>query len=329
MNSMHRRIPRQPSFAALRDHPEVSWIWLRSLVAVVNTGSLSAAARAIKATQPTIGRHIRALERQLGETLFDRRPDGLLPTARGTEIYERAAAVDEAITGLTSSIGSQSPEVSGVVRITSSLNFTVELLPALLSPLLRENPRLQIELIPSDEVRNLLRREADLAVRLVRPTQPEVIASKVGRVTVGLYAHRDYLARCGIPRTASQFANHDLIGYQDVAATVMRLAEMGLPISPAQVRIYSENLLTHVAMLRAGCGIGACEVWLADRHPELRRVMPRVDVATWPVWIAAHDDLHRSRRFRLVFDYLSDRLRETLGSVRRAAKKNAPHMGPE
>ena len=314
---MHSRIPRRSSVAAFRDRPEVSWIWLRSLVAVVNTGSLSAAARAIKATQPTIGRHIRALEKQLGETLFDRRPDGLVPTTRGTEIYERAAAVDEAIAGLTSSIGSQSPEVSGVVRITSSMLFTVELLPALLSQLLRENPLLQIELIPSDDVRNLLRREADLAVRLARPIQPEVIASKVGDVTLGLYAHRDYLARCGTPRSASQFAKHDLIGYQDAAATVGRLAEMGLPVDPAKVRIYSENLLTHVSMLRAGCGIGACEVWLADRHPELRRIMPNVDAAAWPVWIAAHDDLHRSRRFRLVFDYLGDRLREILGSVGR------------
>jgi DNA-binding transcriptional LysR family regulator len=206
------------------------------------------------------------------------------------------------------------------------LNFTVELLPALLTQLLRENPQLQIELIPSDEVRNLLRREADLAVRLARPTQPEVIASKVGEVTLGLYAHRDYLARRGTPRTASQFAKHDLIGYQDAAATVGRLAEMGLPITPAQVRIYSENLLTHVAMLRAGCGIGACDVWLASRHPELRRIMPRVGVATWPVWVAAHDDLHRSRRFRLVFDYLGDRLRETLGSARRAGEEDAPDL---
>lgn len=323
---MQRRIPPQPSAAAFSDQPEVSWNWLRSLVAVVNSGSLSAAARATKATQPTIGRHIRALEKQLGETLFDRRPDGLVPTARGTEIYERAAAVDEAITGLTSSIGSRSPAVSGVVRITSSLNFTVELLPALVTELLRENPQLQIELIPSDEVRNLLRREADLAVRLARPTQPEVIASKVGEVTLGLYAHRDYLARRGTPRTASQFSKHDLIGYQDAAATVARLAEIGLQIDPAQVRICSENLLTLVAILRAGCGIGACDVWLANRHPELRRVMPRVDVATWPVWIAAHDDLHRSRRFRLVFDYLSDRLRETLGSVRRQGEKDAPDL---
>ncbi len=323
---MHQRIPRRPSVTAFGDHPEVSWIWLRSLVAVVNTGSLSAAARATKATQPTIGRHIRALENQLGETLFDRRPDGLVPTARGTEIYERAAAVDEAITGLTSSIGSRSPEVSGIVRITSSLNFTVELLPALVTQLLRENPQLQLELIPSDEVRNLLRREADLAVRLARPTQPEVIASKVGEVTLGLYAHRDYLARRGTPRTAGQFAKHDLIGYQDAAATAARLAEMGLPFDTAKVRICSENLLTHVALLRAGCGIGACDVWLANRHPELRRVMPRVDVATWPVWLAAHDDLHRSRRFRLVFDYLSDRLRETLGSVRRQGDKNAPDL---
>jgi DNA-binding transcriptional LysR family regulator len=305
--------------AASNDLPVVSWVWLRSFVAVVKTGSLTAAARATRATQPTIGRHIRALEKQLGETLFDRRPDGLVPTARGTEIYERAAAVEEAVTGLTSSIGSRSPELAGVVRVTSSLNFTVELLPGLLSEILRTNPLLQIELIPSDEVRNLLRREADLAVRLVRPTQPDVIATKVGDVTLGLYAHRDYLARRGTPRTASQLATHDLIGYEDAAGTVGRLAQIGLQVKAERVRICSENLLAHVAMLRAGCGIGACDVWLADRHPELQRIMPRIDVARWPVWIAAHDDLHRSRRLRFVFDQLSDRLRETLRPAHPAA----------
>ncbi len=311
---MQKRIPRPPSTAAFADRPEVRWVWLRSLVAVVNTGSLSAAARATRTTQPTVGRHIRALEQRLGETLFDRRPDGLVPTPRGTEIYERAAAVDEAITGLTVSIGSQREEISGIVRITSSMYFTVEMLPTLLSPLLRDNPRLQIELIPSDDVRNLLRREADVAVRLARPDQPGVITAKVGEVTLGLYAHRDYLARRGTPRTARQFSGHDLIGYEDVATTVGRLGEVGLPLDPAQVRIYSENLLTHVAMLRAGCGIGACDVRIADRDPELQRIMPRLDVARWPVWLAAHDDLHRSRRFRLVFDHLVARLRDALAS---------------
>ena len=133
MNPMHKRIPNHPGPPPLHDHPVLSWVWLRSFVAVVNTGSLTAAARALKATQPTIGRHIRALEKQLGETLFERRPDGLVPTVRGTEIYERAVAVDEAVTGLTSSIASPSSELAGVVRITSSLNFTVELLPPLVA----------------------------------------------------------------------------------------------------------------------------------------------------------------------------------------------------
>jgi len=316
MGSMHKRMPRRPVPSPFNDHPVVSWVWLRSFVAVVNGGSLTAAARALKATQPTIGRHIRALEKQLGETLFERRPDGLVPTVRGTEIYERAVAVDEAVTGLTSSIASPSSGLAGVVRITSSLNFTVELLPPLVAEILRENPLLQIELIAADEVRNLLRREADLAVRLVRPTQPEVIATKVGEVTLGLYAHRDYLARRGMPRSPGQLLTHDLIGYQDAAATVGRLAQLGLPVKPEQVRICSENLMTLVAALRAGCGIGACDGWLADRHPELQRVMPRVEVARWPVWIAAHDDLHRSRRLRRVFDDLGERLRHALRAAR-------------
>jgi len=316
MNAMHKRIPPRPVLRPYGDHPVVSWVWLRSFVAVVGTGSLTAAARVVKATQPTIGRHIRALEKQLGETLFERRPDGLVPTVRGTEIYERAVAVDEAVTGLTSSIASPASEVAGVVRITSSLNFTVELLPPLVAQILRENPLLQIELIAADEVRNLLRREADVAVRLVRPTQGDVIATKVGEVTLGLYAHRDYLARRGTPRSPGQLSTHDLIGYQDADATLGRLAQLGLAVKAEQVRLCSENLMTLVAALRAGCGIGVCDVWLADRHPELQRVMPRIDVAQWPVWVAAHDDLHRSRRLRLVFDGLCQQLRQALSATR-------------
>lgn len=313
MHSMHKRIPSEVGPTPPGGQAAVSWVWLRSFVAVVNTGSLTAAARAIKTTQPTVGRHIRALEKQLGETLFERRPDGLLPTVRGTEIYERAVAVDEAVTGLTSSIANPSAELAGTVRVTSSVHFSVALLPPLIAEILRENPRLQIELLPSDDVRNLLRREADVAIRLARPSQPDVVATKVGEVTLGLYAHREYLARRGTPRDASQLATHDLIGYQDPATTVASLTRLGLPVTPGQVRFSSESLVALVAALRAGCGIGVCDAWLADRHPELQRVLPRIDVMRWPVWIAAHDDLHRSRRLRLVFDALSQRLRRYLG----------------
>ena len=241
----------------------MNWPWLRSFVAVLKTGSLTAAARQLNTTQPTVGRHIRALERQLGETLFDRHPNGLVPTARATEIYERAAAVEEAVSGLTASVGQASPQVSGLVRLTTSMVFAVELLPGLLQDLLHTHPGLQVEVIASDDVRNLLRREADIAIRLVRPQQGEVIATKVGEVQMGLYARRDYLAREGTPSHARELGTHSLIGYENAKATVDAMAQIGIAVEPAQVRVRSDNFLTQLAAIRAGCGIGACQLWLA------------------------------------------------------------------
>lgn len=309
------------------DGPTVDWPWLRSFVAVMNAGSLTAAARSLRTTQPTVGRHIRSLERQLGETLFDRTPDGFVPTSRATELYERAAAVEQAVTGLAASLVTGTTELSGLVRVTTSQIFAIELLPYLLSDLLARHPSLQIELIASDEVRNLLRREADVAVRFIRPTQPEVIATKVGEASFGLFAHRDYLARAGRPRTARELGSqgHRLIGFEDTRATVEAVMRLGSEIDPSQVQLRSDTFLVHVAALRAACGIGACQLWLAARHPELERVLPKIEVSRIPIWIAAHDDLHRSRRIRAVFDHLVERLRQEFDNA--GATPSRPKTG--
>lgn len=294
----------------------MEWPWLRSFVAVMNAGSLTAAAYALRTTQPTVGRHIRSLERQIGETLFDRTPDGFKPTSRATALYERAAAVEQAVTGLATSLSSGTAELSGLVRVTTSQIFAIELLPHLLSDLLVRHPRLQVEVIASDEVRNLLRREADVAVRFVRPVQPNVIATAAGEASFGLFAHRDYLARAGKPRTARDLRSqgHRLIGFEDAQATVDAVKRLGGDADAAQVQLRSDTFLVHVSALRAGCGIGACQLWLAARYPELERVLPDVDVSRIPIWIAAHEDLHRSRRIRAVFDHLTDRLRQEFPS---------------
>lgn len=297
------------------DPPGPAWPWLRSFVAVLESGSLTAAAARLHTTQPTVGRHIRALERQLGETLFDRRPGGLVPTARATGLYERAAAAEQAVTGLALSLqrgtaGSErAAQLAGVVRVTTSVIFAVELLPALMAPLLEQHAQLQIELTASDELRNLLRREADVAVRFVRPTQAEVVAMRVGELPIGLFAHRSYLERHGVPRRTSALADHTIVSSEDPQLFVQAAARQGVAIAAESVRLRCDSLLAQIAALRAGVGIGACQVWLAERHPELVRVLPRLVVGQLPVWVAAHDDLHRSRRIRTVFDHLVQQLR--------------------
>jgi DNA-binding transcriptional LysR family regulator len=303
-------MPKPRPKSAKAEGPNIDWVWLRSFVAVVDTGSLTAAARRLNTTQPTVGRHIRAMERQLGETLFDRQPGGLVPSPRGTEIYERAAAVEQAVTGLSASIAQINPQLSGLVRLTTSVVFATELLPGLLAELLREHPLLQIEIIASDDVRNLLRREADVAVRFVRPDQADVIATKVGELAFGLFAHRDYLARIGAPRSLKALEGHTFIGYEDPKTTVDFMTRFAARFETGQVRVRSDSFLVHLEALRSACGIGACQTWLAARHPELVRLFPKVEVARVPIWVAAHDDLHRSRSLRVVFDHLVRQLRD-------------------
>ena len=300
--------PAQHKLEATAPVAAIDWQWLRSFVAVMDGGNLTAAARALGTTQPTVGRHIRALEKRLGETLFERQPNGLQPTARATDLYERSAAVEQAVTGLSASLGSASPSPAGLVRVTTSVIFAVELLPTLLAPLLDRHPLLQIELMAGDDVRNLIRREADVAVRFVRPEQPEVVASKVGEVAIGLYAHRDYLSRAGTPRRKAQLAQHAFVGFDNATAIVREAARLGIGLDANRVRLHSDNFLVQLAAVRSGVGIGALQTWLAARHSELVRVLPRLDVSRLPVWVATHDDFHRSRRMRAVFEHLVSEL---------------------
>ena len=287
----------------------VDWLWLRSFVAVMEGGSLTAAARSLNSSQPTVGRHIRALEQRLGDTLFERQPRGLLPTARATDLYERSAAVEQAVTGLSASLLGNSPEPAGLVRITASVTLAVELLPSLIAPLLRQHDRIRAELLAEDDVLNLIRREADVAIRFVRPTQPEVVAVHAGEIAVGLYASADYLQRAGTPRRLAQVAQHTLVGTDDTATFVREFAARGIALEPGRIRLHSRSYLAQLAAIRAGVGIGAVQTWLAPRYPELVRVLPKVDVSRLPVWVATHDDFYRSRRIRVVFEHLVDRLK--------------------
>lgn len=305
-------MPKKVQIASPSD--AIDWPLLRAFVAVVEYGSLSKAAQRLQTTQPTVGRHIRALEARLGETLFDRVPTGLRPTLRAAELFERALAVEQAVTGLSTSISRVSPDLEGVVRVTTSMTFAIEVLPRLLAPLHINHPALQVELMASDAVSNLARREADIAVRFVRPAQPDVVAVKAAELAIGIYAHQDYLARVGPPKTAADWLQHTLIGMEDPAVTLAEGAAIGLDLQRANVRFRSDTYLVQIAALRAGIGIGTCQVWLAGRYPELVRLDDGHQIPSLPVWVAAHDDLHRSRRIRTVFDQLVAALKQEFPS---------------
>ncbi len=284
------------------------WNLLRSFVAVVETGTLTRAAVELRMTQPSVGRHIRALERVTGETLFDRLPAGLAPTSRARALYATLGPMRDLARKAEGFVGMTAERVTGVVRITTSEAFGYHILPPMLTPLMQAEPLLEIELQVSQEMANLLRRDADIAVRFVRPDQDEVIAKRVGRIELGMFATVDYIARCGAPRSLAESNGHVMIGPdQRDSNHELRAAGIRIPAS-ARFRFRTDAVLVRLAAIEAGMGIGPCLVPVAAARPHLRRVLAAEFSLPLEIWLCGHDDLKRSTRLRRVFDFLDTHL---------------------
>jgi DNA-binding transcriptional LysR family regulator len=289
------------------------WAELRALVAVMRHGSLSAAARYLGLTQPTLGRQIRALERRVGEALFDRLPSGLRPTQRALALFEPATALDEAAAKLAAALARPPDAANGTVRITASEGFAARVLAPILTGLAEAHPGIEIELSASNEVENLLRRDADIAVRHTRPEQEELIAQRIGTVEVGLFAARGYVARHGMPRDVRALAGHRLIG-PDKDPVGRQLAERwGLPMDSLRFALRTDSRTAQEAAVRAGFGIGVMSLAEAEHGGDLLRVFPQTVSAAFPIWLAAHADMRQSPRLRIVYDALVSTLRARFG----------------
>lgn len=287
------------------------WNLLRSFVAVVETGSLSQAAARLGLTQPSVSRHMRELERLLGETLFDRRPSGLVPTARAQALFEVAGGMQALARRAEDAFDATSERISGVVRVTTSEAFGVHVLPAWLALLMQAEPELELELHVTQETENLLRRDADIAVRFVRPEQAGVIAKRVGRVEIGMFASADYLTRHGEPRSLEESARHSLIGPDRLPARANPIASAAA--AGARFRLRTDSALARLSCIEAGMGIGPALVPLAVARPNLRRVLAAQLTFPLEIWLCSHDDLRRSARIRRVFDFLDEKLSARFG----------------
>jgi DNA-binding transcriptional LysR family regulator len=295
------------------------WELYRSFLAVLTEGSLSGAARALGIAQPTVGRHVAALERSLRMPLFTRSQTGLLPLEAGLSLRPYAETMSSAVAALERAAASQGAGVLGVVRITASEVIGVEVLPPIIARLRQEHPGLQIELSLSNRVQNLLQREADIAVRMTRPTQALLIARRIGHVDVGLHATKQYLQRHGTPATAAELQRHTLIGFDQPTAFI-RAASKSIPLSREAFAIRADSDLAQLALIRSGAGLGFCQVPIG-RRDGLVRVLARQVSLPLDTWIAMHEDLRNSPRCRVTFDALVDGLRVHLatGINRRAA----------
>ncbi|MBK3505999.1 LysR family transcriptional regulator [Pseudomonas sp. MF6747] len=280
----------------------IGWELYRSFLGVLKEGSLSGAARQLGITQPTVGRHIAALETALGVVLFTRSPTGLLPTAVARTLRAHAETMERTAAALERAASSQGDEVRGVVRVSASEVIGVEVLPPIITALRRQHPHLRVELILTNRLIDLLQLEADIAVRMVRPSQEQLLARRVGLIEVGLHARDDYLQAHGIPLQMQDLVSHSVIGFDQENAFIRSLAIKGFERSA--FAISSDSDLAQLALIRAGAGIGGCQVQLAKQNPRLHRVLPEGFAFKMDTWVTMHEDLRNSPRCRVTFDAL-------------------------
>jgi DNA-binding transcriptional LysR family regulator len=288
---------------------EPNWEWYRTFLNVLETGSLSAAARAMGLTQPTVGRHIDNLETALSLKLFTRSFDGFTPTDAALELRPYAAGVAATAAALRRAASSHGSGVRGTVRLSASEVIGVEILPPILAALRGEHPELVIELVLSNKADDLLHREADIAVRMFEPTQDALIAKRIGGIEVGLHAHERYLAVHGVPRSIDELSKHAIIGFDRETAFIRTLQDHFPFLSRADFAFRSDSDLAHLSVIRAGFGIGICQSALARRDTALVRVLPTAFSFTMNTWIAMHEDLRESPRCMATFAALAAGLR--------------------
>ncbi len=284
------------------------WAQMRVFIEVAAQGSLSAAGRALGMSQPTVGRYVRALEDDLGVRLFQRGARGLDPTETGAELLEHGRAMAAAADRFALAAAGRAEALAGTVRLTASVfvaNFT---LPDLIAELRARHPEIEIELVASDATENLLQREADIAVRMYRPEQADVITRKVGDMALGLYAARAYVARRGMPQTTDDLLAHDVVGYDRSDQILRGFRAAGAPVDRHFFAVRCDDQVAYWRLVAAGAGIGFSQVRVGDAEPAVVRVLPDFAIPPLPVWLTAHAGLRTNPRVRRVYDFLAEHL---------------------
>lgn len=284
----------------------LDWSILRDFIAVAETGSLSQAARRLRLSQPTLSRRIAALEEQLKAQLFQRTPRGLLLTDAGEQVLSGARRVEEEALAIERQAEAAHQTLSGTVRISVTEALGSLWLPQKLASFHASYPGVCLEVLVDNRTVNLIRREADIAVRMFRPEQPDLIAKKAGDLTMGLYASRAYLDRHGRPKEPIELRDHYHVGFDESMSTHPGVQKLERLFTPERIVHRSSSFVGQLSATLAGIGIGAHDCVLADAEPALERIMPDVFKHDVEIWLVTHADLRRSARIRAVFDFLSD-----------------------
>ncbi|SDQ76808.1 LysR family transcriptional regulator [Pseudovibrio sp. Tun.PSC04-5.I4] len=287
---------------------QLSWDLIAVFVAVAETGSLSAAAKRLHQSQPTIGRQVKAIETALGVSLFYRHQRGLGLTEDGQALLLPAKAMHSAAAQFLLQVEGRKQEgLSGTVRITASHVISNYVLPKLIAEFRVDHPAIQVDLVSSDDAQNLLFQEADIAVRMFNPTQLDIVAKKIGETPLGLYASQAFLNRVGVPKTREDLFALDWVGYDQSDMIIRGMIEAGLTVDRDFFSVRCDDRVVYWELIRAGCGVGLGQIGIGSKDKGLVRLEVEEHLPALPVWLASPHTLKQVPRIKLLFDYLAER----------------------
>ena len=275
------------------------WNRARAFLITAEEGSLSAAARALGMTQPTLGRQVTALEKELGIVLFERVTQGLVLTPSGLELVEHVRAMGKAASCVSLTASGQSQNIEGTICISASEFYTVFILPPIIAKLRQMEPKIKVEIIATNKTSDLIRREADIAIRNFRPTQLELIAKKIKDVSARLYANPSFLKQIGLPMSMDKLNKADFIGFNNTEMLINGLNELGLSLTKKNFPIITEHYITHWELVKSGLGIGIIPEEVGDTEQLVQQVLPSLEPIIFPIWLTTHRELKTSRRVRI------------------------------
>ena len=282
----------------------LDWTLLRSVAAVAEAGSLSGAARILRQSQPTLGRHIHAAEAALGQPLFRRHTRGLEPTEFCRSILPAAAQMHDAAKQIELLAAGGSADMGGRVRLTASVFVATNILPPILADIRATHPQIALDVVASDATENLLFHEADIALRMYRPTQLDMITRHLGDLPLGLYAADSYIARHGAPETPEELRDHQMVGYDRDDRLIRGMQQVGFNVTRDWFTTCTDDQVAYWNFVVAGCGIGIGQTLVGEKTPGVQRILPDIPIPTLPVWLTAHPSLRHQPRVAAVWTAL-------------------------
>ena len=288
------------------------WALVRSFLAVLDAGSVSAAAQRSGAQQPTLSRHVAELEAQLGAPLFERTGRGVTPTAAALAIAAAARQMEEGALAIARGLARSRSATRGSVRITTSVVAATWLLPRLLVQLQRRHPEIEVELVASNELTNLLRREADIAVRMVRPAQASLIARKLGEIEIVAAAHSAYLAKAPPLHGPDDLRKHRLVGFDRDDSILRGFARLGVPLSRSDFAFRTDDQVAYARLVAEGAGVGFVADYALRQWPGVVRLLPELAIPSLHCWLAVHREIRSNPLVRTAYDFLVEEIPRAL-----------------